>query len=164
VTFARLPDFTWKIFPELVAYQDDVKLQGALYERLVALYEMAGRPDLACEARLKLTDMLVEQGQYLAAVQGLAFTIRKFPTEGRYVPKMLDRVESLCSGFEGAEQELVQFYTALLPVIRKSALAQRSPFAIATFLRAADVFKRNNQPQLAQAAYAESQRLALVRQ
>jgi hypothetical protein len=125
---------------------------------------MAGRPDLACEARLKLADMLVEQGRYLEAVQGLAFTIRKFPTEGRYVPKMLDRVESLCRGFEGAEQELVQFYSALLPVIRKSALVQRSPFAIATFLRAADVFKRNNQPQLAQAAYAESQRLALVRQ
>jgi hypothetical protein len=161
-TFARLPDFTWKVFPEIVAYQDDVKLQAALYGRLVTLYEIAGRPDLACEARLKLADMLVEQQRTVEAIQGLAFTIRKFPTEGRYVPKMLDRVESLCRGFEGADQQLVQFYSALLPAIRKGALAQRNPFAIATFQRAADVFTRCQQPQLAQAANAESQRLAQV--
>jgi len=56
ITFARVPDFTWKVFDDLAAYQPDAKQRNAMFVRLCGLYEAAERPDLACEARLKLAD------------------------------------------------------------------------------------------------------------
>jgi hypothetical protein len=159
LTFARFPDFTWKVFNDLAVYQADIKLRNALYEKLVWAYENAGRPDLACEARLKMADLLVDQKRPIDAIEGLAFTIRKFPGEGRYLPKMLDRIESLSQDFEGADQRLVQFYAGLLPLIPKYRGDDPSPFAIQMFRRAANVFMRCNQPQLGQAALLELQKL-----
>ena len=52
-TFAAFPDFTWKVFDDLISFQPDAKQRINLYERLVQLYEQAERPDLACEARLR---------------------------------------------------------------------------------------------------------------
>jgi hypothetical protein len=159
VTFARVPDFTWKIFDQLSEYQTDFNVRSNLYERLVAMYELAGRPDLACEARLKLSELLVQQSRKGEAIEGLAFTIRRFPNEGRYVPKMLDRMESLCQGVEGADQLLARFYAEILPLVPKYRGDDPSPYAIAMFKRAAVVFARCNQPQLASAALAEVHRL-----
>jgi hypothetical protein len=164
VTFARMPDFTWKIFGDLSHYESDGKQRIALFERLLAMYESAGRPDLACEARLQVADMLVEQKQAALAVERLALTIKKFPSEGRYVPKMLDKIEQVCQGFPGAEQKLVQFYVQILPLIpQKTSDGMPSPFALKMFKRAADVFNRCHQPQLAQLAQAEHDKLKASR-
>ena len=154
-TFARVPDFTWKVFDDLAAYQAEPKPQVAMYQRLVTLYEMAERPDLACEARLKLTDILVEQEKPLDAVEGLALSIKKFPGEGRYVPRMLDRIDTLCSGVKGADQKLAQFYLEILPLVPQMRGSDPSPFALQMFERGVGVFTRLGQPQLAQAAQAE---------
>lgn len=158
-TFARVPDFTWKVFDDLAAYHADPKQRNAMYVRLCGLYEAAERPDLACEARLKLADMLVEQGKPLDAVQGLAFTIKRFPGEGRYVPRMLDQIELLVKDVPNADQHLVGFYVETLPLVPQKRGNDPSPFAIKMFERAVDVFNRCNQPQLAQAAQIELEKI-----
>jgi hypothetical protein len=159
LTFARVPDFTWKVFDDLAAYQADAKQRNAMFVRLCGLYEAAERPDLACEARLKLADLLVEQEKPLDAIQGLAYTIKKFPSEGRYVPKMLDKIELLVKDVPNADQHLVTFYIEVLPLVPQTRGNDPSPFAIKMFERAIGVFTQCNQPQLAQAAQLELEKI-----
>jgi hypothetical protein len=152
VTFARMPDFTWRVFDDLVAFQADAKQRDALFARLVLMYEVAGRPDLACEARLRLTDYLVEQGKTIEALRGLAFTVKKFPDEGRYVPRMLDRIDAICAeaALADADKHLVAFYTEFLPMIPQLRGDRPSPYCIETYERAIALFQARGQPQLAQ--------------
>ena len=158
-TFARFPDFTWTVFDDLVALEDLPQQRAHLYGRLVTLYEAAGRPDLACEARLKYADYLVAENRQKEAIEGLAFTIKKFPDEGRYVPKMLDKLENICQGVEGAQQQLVLFYQQFLPTVPKTRGSRPSPYCIRMYERAIDRFQKAGQPQLAAACQAELQRL-----
>src|SRR5262249_19185163 len=81
-TFSKFPDFTWKVFDDLLTAIPEYN-RPRFYEQQVELYEQAGRPDLACEARIKVADIQVSQKRYKRAADGLAFTIRKFPSEGR---------------------------------------------------------------------------------
>ena len=154
-TFARFPDFTWTVFEDLVAFQTDAKLRNKLYERLVALYEAADRPDLACEARLKLTSLLVADKQSTPAIEGLAYTIKKFPDEGRYVPQMLDQLEAISKGTPGADVKLLQFYREFLPRIPQMRGSSPSEYCMAMFQRGIDRYKAAGQDQVAQALSAE---------
>ena len=155
VTFARVPDFTWKVFDDLAAYADDAKQRRALYERLIALYEVAKRPDLAAEARLKLTDYLVEENKKGDAIDGLAITIRKFPAEGNIVPKLLDRLEKLAADVPNADAKLVQFYGAFLPQIPQKRGDRPSDYCIEMYQRAIGLFQRTGKQQLAKALELE---------
>lgn len=116
-TFTNFPDFTWKVFDNLIQYEDDLKDQISLYDRLIALYVSAGRPDLASEARLMMTGYLIDGERELDAVEGLAATIMAFPEEGRYVPKMLDRLEVLVNTNPDYARHLLNFYKAFLPKV-----------------------------------------------
>ena len=117
LTFTNFPDFTWKIFDNLIQYEEDLKDQISLYERLITLYVSAGRPDLASEARLMMTGYLIDAERNLDAVEGLAETIMAFPEEGRYVPKMLDRLELLVNTNPSFARHLLNFYKAFLPKV-----------------------------------------------
>ncbi|HWB13055.1 MAG TPA: hypothetical protein VG826_27775 [Pirellulales bacterium] len=149
-TFADFPDFTWKVFDSLVAFQEDIRPRNKLYERLVALYELAGRPDLACEARLKLSDYQVEAGDQGQAIQGLAYTIKKFPGEGRYVPRMLDKLETLAKDLKGGDAEVVQFYQEFLPLVPQKRDKTPTPYCLKMYKRAIERFKQSGQVTLAQ--------------
>ena len=149
-TFANYPDFTWKVFDDLIAYEKELPAKTLLYERLVVLYESAGRPDLACEARLKLAEYQVEMGKTVDAVNGLAFTVRKFPDEGRYVPQLIDKIELICSSAPEAAQLILPFYTSILPLIPKTRGSRPSPFCIEMYERAIARFQENGQLQGAQ--------------
>jgi hypothetical protein len=140
-TFAAFPDFTWTVFDDLAAFQSEPKAKIALYERLTVLYEQAGRPDLACEARLKLTDYLVEQKQFTGAVEGLALSIKKFADEGRYVPRMLDRLEAICGNTPEAKPLLLRFYAEFLPLIPKKRGSDPNKHCIAMYERGISRFK-----------------------
>ena len=115
------------------------------------LYEQAGRPDLASEARLKYTDYLVKEGRCKEAAEGLAFTIKKFATEGRFVPKLLDKLEKVCKAgqFPDADGCLVRFYQQFLPLIPQASDGVPSPYCISIFKRAIALFKDKGQPDLA---------------
>jgi len=160
VTFARFPDFTWTIFDDLIAFEEAIKQRIGYYERLVTLYELQGRPDLACEARLRLADMLVENAQTNDAIQGLAFSIMKFPEEGRYVPRMLDKLEALSGNDDGARQQLLTFYQTFLPRIPTKRGDRPSPYCIEMYERAIKRFQEAGQSQLVQVLSAQ---LALIR-
>ena len=149
-TFANYPDFTWKVFDDLIAYEKELPAKTLLYERLVVLYESAGRPDLACEARLKLAEYQVEMGKMVDAVNGLAFTVRKFPEEGRYVPQLIDKIELICSSAPEAAQLILPFYTSILPLIPKTRGNRPSQFCIEMHERAIARFQEYGQLQGAQ--------------
>jgi hypothetical protein len=159
-TFAYFPDFTWKVFDDLIAFQKNQKQRAKFYERLIALYETAGRPDLACEARLKYAEYLVEDGRKEEAIQGLALSIQRIPEEGRYVPKMLDRLESLSKDVEGSQEQLLRFYQEFLPRIPQMRDNRPSPYCIEMFERAIERFKEAGQEQVAKVYEAQ---LALIR-
>lgn len=149
-TFGSFPDFTWKVFDDLVQYQKNPKQRNKYYERLVQMYEAAGRPDLACEARLKLSDYLLEDGRAKDVIDGLAFTIKKFPDEGRYVPKLLDKLESVCEGVKGADQQLLRFYQEFIPLIPQKRGNDPSPYCMRMLERAIAKFTAAGQAQQAQ--------------
>lgn len=149
-TFAKIPDFTWKVFDDLAAFSAEPKQRNQLYERLVAMYESAGRPDLAVEARLRLTDFLLEEKREGEAIQGLAFTVKKFPAEGELVPRLLDKIELICANHPNTGPQLVQFYTQFLPLIPQKRGNRPSEYCIEMYQRAIALFQKNNQPQLAQ--------------
>ena len=159
-TFGNFPDFTWLVFDDLVRFFDNPRQRNQLYEKLVALYESAGRPDLACEARLRLSDHLVAEGSTTDAINGLAYTIKKFPDEGRYVPRLLDKLETVAAGIPGTDAKLVQFYTEFLPAIPRTRGGDPSKYCMEMYERAIALFQQHNQPQLAQALSIE---LAKVR-
>lgn len=154
-TFANFPDFTWKIFGDMVGFVDDPKQRNQLYQRLVVLYEAAGRPDLACEARLQFTDLLLAEEQTGPAIEGLAYTIKKFPDEGRYVPQMLDKLEAICADVPDSAGQLVRFYTEFLPAIPRTRGDTPSKYCLEMYQRAIALFRENDQPQLAAVLAAE---------
>ena len=149
-TFANFPDFTWKVFDDLVQYQKNDKQRNKYYERLVQMYEAGGRPDLACEARLLLSDYLLEEGRTKDVIAGLAFTIKKFPEEGRYVPKLLDKLELVCEGIKGADQQVLQFYQEFIPLIPPKRGNSPSEHCMKMLDRAVKKFTAAGQTQQAQ--------------
>lgn len=149
VTFAAFPDFTWEVFDDLIAFQDMPKKRAQLYSQLVTLYERAGRPDLSCEARLRYTDYLVEEGKSKDAIRGLAASVMLFADEGRFVPKMLDRLEALCDEVEGAGPELVNFYRQFLPRIPTKRGSRPSDYCVEMYERAIQRFRKYGEEQAA---------------
>ena len=158
--FRDFPDFTWELFDDLIAFQDNPVQRGVLYGQLVLSYEAVGRPDLACEARLKYVDYLVAEQKQALAIEGLAEAILKFPEEGRYAPKMLDRLEELCKQVPGKQPALLNFYKMYLPKIPKMRGSRPSEYCIKMYERGIKRFKEAGDIQ--SAAMCEMQ-LKLIR-
>jgi hypothetical protein len=112
--FKAYPDFVARIFADLLGVFEPAE-QVKQYQQAVALFERAGRPDLACDVRLKITDALVEQKLYPAAMDGLVATITKFPTEGRYIPKMTLKLQDVSPQVKGGNDRLARLYIELVP-------------------------------------------------
>lgn len=158
-TFAAVPDFTWKVFDDLTSFQESPKLRIGYYERLVALYEQATRPDLACEARLKLSDYQVAQQRVNDAIEGLAMSIKKFPSEGRYVPRMLDKLEAICETAGGKQDQLLLFYKQFLPMVPRLRGQTPTPYCMAMYKRGIDRFRQAGQTQFAETLEAQLSQL-----
>jgi hypothetical protein len=116
-TFANYPDFVARVLDDLLAVRPDPKEQLRNYEQAIALYNRAGRPDLACATRLKITDLLCAQENWRSAGQGLIATIRKYPTEGRYVPKMTARLQEVAVKYKEGPNALAKLYVELVPAM-----------------------------------------------
>lgn len=161
-TFANFPDFTWKIFDNLIQFEDDISKQIKLYERLLQLYVQAGRPDLACEARLMLTGYLIDAKREREAVEGLAATIMAFPDEGRYAPKLLDRLEVLCVDKPVYQSKLLDFYKVFLPKIPQKRGDESSKYCMKMYERAIERFKAAGDVQQATRYQNELNKLKLT--
>src|SRR5262249_23679431 len=112
--FAKYPDFSWKVAGDLVSIQKDVSVRNRFIGSLTGVYENANRPDLSCDGRLKWTDLLGEGKQWAGAATGLSNTIKKFPNEGRYIPRMLDKLKDVCKEFPGGKDYLGKTYLELM--------------------------------------------------
>jgi tetratricopeptide (TPR) repeat protein len=151
LTFGNFPDFTWVVFDDMIYYEDRPRQKADLYARLAGMYEQAGRIDLSCEARLKHADLLSANGRPHDAIASLAAAVMLFPDEGRYVPKLLDKLESLCQNEKNAKQQLALFYQQFLPKIPLNKGIGPNPYCVAMYKRGIECFQRAGQEQLAQA-------------
>jgi hypothetical protein len=148
-TFAAFPDFTWEIFPDLVGYENNPQRRRRLFERAISLYVARERPDLACDAVLHFADELAARREYQIAAQGLSSTILAFPTEGRYVPKMIDRLEAIVPELRDGEKNMVGLYEMLLPRIPKLRGNRPSKYCIEMIEKAIPRFQSGGRGELA---------------
>jgi hypothetical protein len=116
-TFGRSPDFVWKLYDDLLAVQTSPRERLKLYQQALASFEKptGARPDLACAARMNITGELCAEEKWQTAARGLIATIRKFPTEGRFVPKMTGKLRELSAKYKGGTTELAQLYLDIVP-------------------------------------------------
>lgn len=113
-TFASYPDFIWRIFDDLTEVSSPAE-KTKQYENVLAQFEKVKRADLACDARLRLTELLVEQSKHTSALTGLTVSVKKFPNEGRYVPKMMKKMEEVAPSVKGGPAQVAQVYVDLIP-------------------------------------------------
>jgi hypothetical protein len=148
-TFAKYPDFTWKVAPDLMLIQNGKLARSQFYERLVTLYEKAERPDLACEARMKWSDFLHEDGKYTLSAKGLAVTIQKFPAEGRYIPKLVDKLKEACDGYKGGNDFMGTQYQELLKKIPTRRGNEVNKYCVQMHEQAINFFKDTKKDKIA---------------
>ena len=52
------------------------------------------------------TEALAGQKKWQTAAEGLLTTVNRFPTEGRYVPKMTLKMQDVCANYKGGNDRL----------------------------------------------------------
>ncbi|HEV3142731.1 MAG TPA: hypothetical protein VGZ47_02485 [Gemmataceae bacterium] len=159
-SYEAYPDFTWKIAPELVQINPDKAARNKIMERLATRFEIAGRPDLACQARLQWSELTCEQKQWKTAATGLSKTIDKFATEGRYVPKMMDKLQEVCEKYKGGIDFLAKFYLETLAKIPGRRGDEPNKYCIAMHEQALKFLQDNKKEK---EATTVKQRLELVK-
>jgi hypothetical protein len=147
VVFAKFPDFSWKVVPDLLTAQKDKQYRTQTFNKMATAYETLGRPDLACEARLKLVEYQVDAKENKKAFDGLAFTVRKFPDEGRYVPRMIDRMQTVAKDIKGGDALMTKFWIEILPRVPARRGDEVSEYCVKLHQQAITYLKDNNKPK-----------------
>jgi hypothetical protein len=164
-TFADYPDFVWKVFDDLLTVQSDAKERAKLYETVVALFEHHGRPDLACDARLKIAQLWCEQEKWDKAAQGLTYTIHKFPSEGRYIPKLTLKLQEVAKHTKGGNDALAKLYIELVPAMilhyKEDAAGE---YCTKMYDQGMQFMKENNLERYAAELKAQAERARLLAQ
>lgn len=158
--FAKFPDFSWKVVPDLLTAQKDKQYRTQTFNKMATAYENLGRPDLACEARMKLVEYQVDAKEHKKAFDGLAFTVRKFPDEGRYIPRMITQMQDVAKDIKGGDAMMARFWMEILPRVPARRGDEVSEYCVKLHQQAVTYLKDNNKPK--EAAVVE-QSLARVR-
>jgi hypothetical protein len=148
-TFVNCPDFLCVITDDLLAYEPDLAQRVLQYERLLQLWTNSGRRDLACRIRGLIADQQVQAGQFDAAMGGLAQTIKRFPDEGRSLPRLLDQYESIAEKMPEGQAKVIKLYQDLLPLIPRRRQGQTSLFYLEMLARTARYLERAGQAKAA---------------
>jgi len=146
-TFGRFPDFSWLLVEDLLTPLTDKGQRTRIWESVVLAYESLARPDLACEARIRLAELQVDAKDYAKAANGLAGTVRKFPAEGRYVPKMMAKLQDVCKQYKQGTDLLAKFYLEFLPLVPKRRGDEVSKYCVTMHEQAIEFFESNNKPR-----------------
>jgi hypothetical protein len=142
--FAKFPDFSWRVVPDLLTAQKDKVYRTNTFNKLATAYEALGRPDLACEARLKLVEYQTEAKEHRKAFEGLAATVQKFPAEGRYVPKMVAKMQDVAKDLKGGPDLMARFWLDLLPKVPARRGDEVSAYCVKLHEQAIAYLKENN--------------------
>lgn len=113
-TFASYPDFVARVLDDLLEVATPAE-KSKQYESVLQQFQKAKRADLVCDARLKLADLQLAQGKSAAALTGLTAAVRDYPNEGRYVPRLLKKMEEAAPGVKGGPAQVAQVYFDLVP-------------------------------------------------
>jgi hypothetical protein len=112
--FQNYPDFVSRAFFNLSDALDSAT-QLKLDQQAVALCEKSNRPDLACDMRLQINDVLVKDKKWQTAAEGLIATIYRFPTEGRFVPTLAKKLQEAAPNYKGGNERLARVYLDIVP-------------------------------------------------
>ncbi|MDB5337159.1 MAG: hypothetical protein JWN70_2778 [Planctomycetaceae bacterium] len=153
-TFTNCPDFVCQIIETLMSYEEEPRRRLPTYERLLQLWASTGRPDLSCEIARKIASLLTGEKDYQAALGGLAQTIKRFPDEGRHIPRLLDEYERVAQQVDDGPAKILKLYQELMPLIPRSRQGQTSPFYLEMLQRASQRLARAGETKAAQ-AYAD---------
>jgi hypothetical protein len=141
--FRTYPDLITQLLPDLL-HPVPAEDQVGYYRRAVTLCERAGRPDLSCETRLRITDVLAFEKKWKDAAGGLLSTIKRFPTEGRYVPQMTQRMQEVCDHYKGGPERLGALYLELVPKLVSYYRSEGSEYPKQLYDQAMDFFTKHN--------------------
>lgn len=158
--FAKFPDFSWTLIDDLLTPQKDKAYRTHMFNRVTTAYENLGRPDLACEARMKLVEYQVDANDHKKAFDGLGSTVKKFPDEGRYVPKMVSKMVDVSKDIKGGDAQMTKFWIEILPKVPKRRGDEVSPYCVKLHEQALTYLRDNNKTK--EVAQVE-QWLAVVR-
>ena len=112
--FKTYPDFVNRAFLNLLGVFNPAE-QVKFNQQAVALCEKAGRPDLSCDLRLQISDALVQDQKWQTAAEGLIVTIYRFPTEGRFVPKLTQKLQEVAPNYKGGSERVAKVYLDIVP-------------------------------------------------
>lgn len=127
-TFAKWPDFIARISGHVVAAEESPAARVKYLKPEVALYERMKRPDLACGASLKVAAALRELKKAREAALELSRAVRKFPAEGRYVPKLLKAYGEVCGDYPAGKAALAKLYLDLTPALIRHYKGEKNRF------------------------------------
>jgi len=164
--FANFPDFSWKLADPLLTPIKDPTYRARKFEALASRYETLKRPDLACEARIKLVEYQTagkpKFEDYKRAADGLMKTVRAFPDEGRYIPKLMEALETVCMAkeYKPGVDVLAKFYLEFLPRVPKTRGDAVSSYWVKMHEQGLAFLEANNKPK---EAAVVKQQLATVK-
>lgn len=125
--FARHPDFVARLSDDFLT-GEPAAAKIKHYAAVVAMYEKAARPDLACDGRLKLAAAYGEGKKYKEAAAALTAGVRKFPTEGRFIPRLLKAYEKVCEDYPAGVAPLGNLYVELAPALLRHYKGESNAF------------------------------------
>lgn len=144
--FHNYPDFSWKYADDILTPVKSKQSRASQFEKLATRYEQLNRPDLACQARLKLVEYQTEAKDFQKAAEGLTKTIAKFSVEGRYVPRMLDQLQVVALQYKGGAEKLVTFYLQFLPTVPATRGNEVSEYCIKVHEQALVFVQKHGKP------------------
>ncbi|VTS02608.1 hypothetical protein [Tuwongella immobilis] len=112
--YVAYPDFVGRSLKDL-ADVFPAKEAVTVYTKAATQFAKAARPDLLCEVQLRVTDLLVEQKKHDLAFKGLVTAVYRFPTEGRYLPRMTQKLQEIAPQSKSGVDQLAKLYLDLVP-------------------------------------------------
>ena len=71
--------------------------------------------------------------------------------EGRYVPKMMGKLQAVCAAYKGGTDLLAKFYVQILPQIPPRRGDEVSEYCVKMYQQAVEFFKKNGKAKEADA-------------
>src|SRR5262249_34119636 len=87
---------------------------------------------------------LAAQKKWQTAAEGLTTTIQRFPTEGRYVPKMTLKMQEVCGQYKGGNDKLAKLYVDLVPKLIAYYRNDDGPFQQELYKQALAFLEKND--------------------
>lgn len=115
--FKEYPDFISKLLPDMLQAEISDTQRLKVWQEAEKVFEKAGRADLACAAQLKIADLYIKHEKWQTASKNLTRTILKYPSEGRFVPKLSKKLEEASTNVKNGPTATAKMYLQLIPAM-----------------------------------------------